>query len=137
MADDYEKYPTSEAKGIDRGYDAVRDAAKSELKETMTGPEAPLRPVQEDGIKDPDGEFEVPARMPAIQFEHEGPGPNQTGNSSGRGPVDPQGQQAGTLGGQKADPRLPNELRPLANAEERALHSGEHPQGGAAAERNG
>jgi hypothetical protein len=55
--------------------------------------------------KNPEGEFAIPAPTTGAQdHEQQRPGPNQAGNSSGEGPIDPQGQQGGTKGGQPESP---------------------------------
>ena len=115
----YGACPTEESRGIDRGYEAVRETAKEELARTMTGPRHPLQPIAEDGIKNPEGEFEVPAPMPIAARE--------TAGSNGNAASDPQGQQGGTEGGQPTTPpvsapgRVPG--TPLASAKERVERS--------------
>jgi hypothetical protein len=121
-------YPTPESQGIDKGYEAVRPQAEQELASTMAGPPETLAQISGEGIKNPDGEFAVPAAMTGSPHHGRfGPGPNQAGNSSGDGTVDPQGQQGGTQGGQAASPPLNSPGRtegtPLAGPEERAKQS--------------
>ena len=121
-------YPTPESQGIDRGYEAVRAKAEAELEGTMAGPSRPLEQVSGEGIKNPEGEFAIPAPHTGTpDHQQRGPGPNQAGNSAGDGSVDPQGQQGGTEGGQPGSPSptLPNRIAgtPLANGEERQRQS--------------
>ena len=121
-------YPTPESQGIDRGYEAVRAKAQAELEGTMAGPAKPLEQVSGEGIKNPEGEFAVPAPHNGTRdHQQRGPGPNQAGNSASDGSVDPQGQQGGTEGGQPSSPSptLPNRNAgtPLANGEERQRQS--------------
>lgn len=113
---------------MDRAYEAVHEQALRELNETQPGPRRPLDHSPAEGAKDPEGEFEVPARMTAAHAREAGLGPNQAGNSSGNGPVDPQGQQASTEGGSRANPSLPNEIHPVSDAQERLAHSGRSPR---------
>jgi hypothetical protein len=90
-------YPISEGRGIARDYEIGQEPPEKD----MGGPAKPLQPPAIDDIKNPHDEFAVPAPMTSpIPSEQAGPGPDQVGNSSGRGPVDPQGQQGGTEGGQ-------------------------------------
>jgi hypothetical protein len=121
-------YPTPESQGIDKGYEAVREVAQKELADTMAGPAKPLQQVSGDGIKNPEGEFAIPAPATGTPDQQKrGRGPNQAGNSSGKGPVDPQGQQGGTEGGQPGSPPLAipgrTEGTPLADASERERQS--------------
>lgn len=121
-------YPTPESQGIDRGYEAVRAKAEAELEGTMAGPSKPLEQISGEGIKNPEGEFAIPAsHTGAPDRQQRGPGPNQAGNSAGDGSVDPQGQQGGTEGGQPGSPSsiLPNRIAgtPLANCAERKRQS--------------
>lgn len=106
-ADRYDKGPIhgEAARGYDAAYEADRARALAEQKATMAG--EPAMPPGPDA-KNPDGEFERPAPMPdgAILGQTPGPGPNQVGNSKGDGTIDPQGQQAGTEGGQPGDPLI-------------------------------
>src|SRR4051812_8153230 len=100
----YGSYPTPETLGIDRGYEKDRPRAVRELENTMSGPKEPLKEPDVEGIKHPEGEFAVPARFIGTEAALKGPGPNSVGNSSGQGPIDPQGQQGGTEGGQAGSP---------------------------------
>lgn len=123
-----EPNPAPENQGFDRDYEAVRQVAERELIKAMAGPRKPLQQVSGDDIKNPEGEFAIPAPATGLHgHQHPGPGPNQAGNSSGKGPIDPQGQQGGTEGGQAGSPslNLPNrtEGTPLANGEERERQS--------------
>jgi hypothetical protein len=127
MAND-QPYRTSESLGIDAAYEARRDDAQRELADTMAGPRHPLKTVPADGVKDPHGEFETPSRMTTARpSRQDGPGPDKVGNSSGTSPVDPQGQQGGTEGGQAGSP--PSTVRgraqggPLASPDERGHRS--------------
>jgi hypothetical protein len=118
-------YPTPESRGIDTAYEAVRDQAESELAGTAAEPKQPLQAPTGSDIKNPDGEYAAPSPMtgprPSVQ---PGPGPDQVGNSSGRGPVDPQGQQAGTEGGRPGSaPTNPEAGTPVAEPEERKEES--------------
>jgi hypothetical protein len=121
-------YPTPESQGIDKGYEAVRDQAKAELAGTMAGPEKPLQQISGEDIKNPEGEFAIPApRTGSPNQEQRAPGPNQAGNSAGDGSIDPQGQQGGTEGGQPGSPSLELPDRtggtPLADGDERERQS--------------
>jgi hypothetical protein len=90
-------YPVSEAWGIARDYEIGQEPPEKD----MAGPAKPLQPPAIDDIKNPHDEFAILAPMTGpIPSEQAGPGPDQVDNSSGRGPIDPQGQQGGTEGGQ-------------------------------------
>jgi hypothetical protein len=114
---DFRQWPTAESTGIDKGYEKDRPRALVELEGHMAGPKHPG--VPEEGVKNPDGEFENPAPFNGIPHGGSAEGANGAGNSSGSGDIDPQGQQGGTHGGQAAGPLLPNEVHPVANVAER------------------
>jgi hypothetical protein len=57
-------YPTPEGQGIDSGYEVVRAKAEGELEGTLPGPSKPLEQVSGEGIKNPEGEFAIPALIP-------------------------------------------------------------------------
>src|SRR4051794_32495021 len=101
--DTYDKGPTHgfSARGYSAAYDADRSRAEEELRGTMAG-HAPDAALSDPDLKNPNGELQAPASMPEGSLHHRmhGPGPNLVGNSKGDGSIDPQGQQAGTEGGQ-------------------------------------
>ena len=115
---DSNKSPPAESNGIDEDYEKERPRALKELEAQMAGPRNPGKP--EADVKNPDGEFENPAPFTNAIRSTKLVAPNGTGNSDGNGDIDPQGQQAGTNGGQPATPKLPNEIHPVASKTERA-----------------
>lgn len=106
--DTYDRGPTHgfSARGYDVAYEADRARAEKELASTMTGPKHPLEGEPTD--KNPDHELQAPASMPegAPHQAAAGPGPDGPGNSRGDGTIDPQGQQAGTEGGEAGKPPI-------------------------------
>ena len=112
-ADDFRQWPTAESTGIDKGYKKDRGRALADLDATMAGPRQPG--VAEEGVKNPEGEFQNPAPFTGSPHGGRSEGPNGAGNSSGSGDIDPQGQQGGTQGGQPARPTLPNEVHPVSS----------------------
>lgn len=122
MPEDIRNWPTPESTGIDKAYEKARPKALAELSAQMAGPGDPVAFNDDTGIKNPNGEFEHPAPFIGSVSSGGGEGPNGAGNSSGRGDIDPQGQQGGTQGGQPAKPSLPNEVHPIANEAARASH---------------
>src|ERR1700761_8916922 len=84
-----------ESKGLDAAYEAVRKQAQRDLENSMAGPKQPLG--EPTGVKNPDGEFSVPAPIaegrPEEQREDKGPGPL---TSQGFTWIDPEGQQGST-----------------------------------------
>jgi hypothetical protein len=125
---EYGKGPTHgyAAEGLDAAYRKDRERAERELDEIEAGPKAGMGIAADDtDMKNPDGEGEAPAPMTGPRAGAAGPGPDVVGNSRGDGTVDPQGQQAGTEGGQAGKPRLDGEGVPLASAQDRS--PGMHP----------
>lgn len=59
----YGPFPTSEAEGFDRNYEAVRDRAEKEADEILAGPAHDIAMGFADGIKDSDGDLDKPSAM--------------------------------------------------------------------------
>jgi hypothetical protein len=128
--ENHDKGPThgGSARGYSAAYEADRPRAQRALDQSMTGVSPPLDP-DDAGIKDPDKEFAHPAPMIHPAPGNVGPGPNNLGNSKGDGSIDPQGQQAGTHGGQPGS-EAPGSGGPLASEEGRIDRSTQRSAGG-------
>ena len=91
------------APGFDASYDAVRAEGGRDLKNAMAGPNPPLQ--EPAGVKNPDGEFAVPAPMGERRTGKDAGNPGHPGPLSPQGftPNDPEGQQGATHRGGSAD----------------------------------
>lgn len=97
----------SDARGIDRAYGKVEEAAEKEFAKTFAGPRAihEMHIARDDTkLKNPDGEFEDPAAMGEPRPDRAASGWDSRGDRH----KDPEGQQGGVVSVSTADPRAPD-----------------------------